>query len=350
MLKINMFSSADKVAGQGVGSAYVELMGLLKKYFPDQFKVTVNRFGERSDVSHYHTIDPQFYLSTFSDRRGRKIGYVHFLPETLEGSLKIPQPFRGWFYQYVIQFYKRMDELVVVNPSFIDKLVADGIPREKVTYIPNFVAKKEFHPEGKAVRQQMRKKLGLGASDFVVFGNGQVQERKGVADFIKLAVENPDIQFVWAGGFSFGRMTDGYSDFKRVIANPPANLKFTNIVPRKDLIHYYNMADLFLLPSYDELFPMSVLEAFSCGTPVLLRDLDLYRAIITGYYQPAADEAAMNDQIRRFRRNPAALANLRQRALAGAAHYSEPRLAKIWQQFYAQQAALAKGTPHDTQE
>ncbi len=31
MLDIHMFSAADKVAGQGVGAVYVELLGLLKK-------------------------------------------------------------------------------------------------------------------------------------------------------------------------------------------------------------------------------------------------------------------------------------------------------------------------------
>jgi len=31
MIKITMFSSADKVAGQGVGSAYKELINLLKE-------------------------------------------------------------------------------------------------------------------------------------------------------------------------------------------------------------------------------------------------------------------------------------------------------------------------------
>ena len=35
MLKITMYSSADKVAGQGVGSAYLELMHLLKTNFKD---------------------------------------------------------------------------------------------------------------------------------------------------------------------------------------------------------------------------------------------------------------------------------------------------------------------------
>ncbi|MGL5684199.1 MAG: glycosyltransferase, partial [Vagococcus fluvialis] len=38
MLKINMFSSADKVKGQGVGSAYNELIKMLKEKFPDEFE------------------------------------------------------------------------------------------------------------------------------------------------------------------------------------------------------------------------------------------------------------------------------------------------------------------------
>ena len=41
MLKITMYSSADKVAGQGVGSAYLELMHLLKTNFKDEFDIAV---------------------------------------------------------------------------------------------------------------------------------------------------------------------------------------------------------------------------------------------------------------------------------------------------------------------
>ena len=58
MLKINMFSSADKVKGQGVGSAYNELVELLEKFFPSELKITINQL-KKVDISHYHTIDPQ---------------------------------------------------------------------------------------------------------------------------------------------------------------------------------------------------------------------------------------------------------------------------------------------------
>ena len=43
--------------------------------------------------------------------------------------------------------------------------------------------------------------MNLDKDKFVILGIGQVQERKGVKDFIKLAGQNPQIQFIWAGAF-----------------------------------------------------------------------------------------------------------------------------------------------------
>ena len=98
------------------------------------------------------------------------------------------------------------------------------------------------------------------------------------------------------------------------------------------------MADLFLLPSYNELFPMSVLEAFSCGTPVMLRDLDLYQSIIDGYYEPAQDVDEMQEKITALRQNPAGLTFLHDKSLIATQRYSKNHLAEIWHRFYLQQA------------
>lgn len=341
MIKITMFSSADKVAGQGVGSAYKELINLLKERFSDDFDIKINDYG-RSDLSHYHTIDPQFYLSTFSKKRGRKIGYVHFLPETLEGSIKLPEPAKSIFYKYVINFYKRMDQIVVVNPTFIDKLVAHGLDRKKIKYIPNFVSTENFYEKSDEEKKAFRKKIGVPEDKFIVFGDGQVQERKGIDDFYKLAKGNPDIQFIWAGGFSFGKITDGYDRYKDMIDNAPKNMTFTGIVDRNELVDYYNACDLFLLPSYDELFPMSVLEAFACGAPVLLRDLDLYRAIIYGYYEPARNYSDMNDFINKAATDRSILKDLKKKSKEATQQYSEDNLSKIWYDFYTDQYKISK--------
>ena len=336
-----MFSQAASVKGQGVGSAYTELIRLLRTHLVDKFYVTNNRYG-KSDLTHYHTVNPTYFANSFSPARGRKIGYVHFLPETLEGSVKLPSMAKNIFYKYVIDFYKRMDEIVVVNPIFIDKLVKYGIKRENVKYIPNFVSKNEFYSESQEKKNSFRHQLGIPLNKFVVFGDGQVQARKGVDDFAKFAEANPEMQFIWAGGFSFGKITDGYDHFKKLVENPPQNLKFTGIIDRQKLVDYLNIADLFVLPSYDELFPMSVLEAFSCGTPVLLRDLDLYQAIISGYYMKGSNFSEMNQQLQAAAHDTAILNKYSKLSDEASEKYSEDNLAHIWDDFYHEQYEIGR--------
>ncbi|MDV7757338.1 glycosyltransferase family 4 protein [Liquorilactobacillus mali] len=339
MLKIQMFSSATKVKGQGVGSAYTELIGLLRKKLSGKIEISINKFS-RSDISHYHTIDPLFFLSTFFPGRGRKIGYVHFLPETLEGSLKLPWIIKKIVYHYVIAFYRRMDQLVVVNPIFIKELEKYGIAKDKITYIPNFVSRDDFFQKSTDEKEKIREELGIVRNKFVVLGVGQVQERKGVPDFIELAKKLPEFQFVWVGGFSFGKITDGYDELKEVVDNPPANLIFSGIVDRAQMNGYYNAADVFLLPSYNELFPMSILEAFSTGTPVVLRSLELYEAILKGYYLDGKNVAEFETILRNLVNTPELIDEMGKKSLDASNYYSEDNLAKIWYDFYYQQTEM----------
>ena len=88
----------------------------------------------------------------------------------------------------------------------------------------------------------------------MVLGAGQVQTRKGVLDFVNVAKEMPDVQFVWAGGFSFGRITDGYEELKKLQENPPENCKFLGIVPREEMVDLYNMADVKAVTGIHDLY------------------------------------------------------------------------------------------------
>lgn len=333
-----MFSSADKVKGQGVGSAYNELIKMLRKRFINEFDISINKYS-KSDVSHYHTVDLPFYFSTFFRKsRGRLVGYVHFVPATLEGSLAIFPPFLKIFNWYLIKFYKRMDELVVVNPAFIDELVKIGIDRGKVTYIPNFVSSEVFYEAKPIEKQEWRKSLGFTDTDFIVMGAGQIQKRKGLDDFIKLAKNKPECQFIWVGGFSFGKMTDGYDEYKAVYQNPPKNLLFTGIIDREEMCQYYNIVDVFLLPSYNELFPMCILEAFNCGTPVMLRDLELYHAIIKDDYLSCKDYEDMTKCIDNLMNDQSLLKKYKSKSKTAADFYSEDRVSELWLDFYNQAA------------
>lgn len=346
MIHINMFSQAESVKGQGVASAYRELINLLQEVFPNELYITINKWSS-SDITHYHTINPTYYLSTFfKKKRGKTVGYVHFLPETLDGSIKLPSFIQKIVAKYVMSFYNRMDQLVVVNPLFGEELIQLGIDRNKVTYIPNFVSKESFFPLSMDEKLTFKQQLNIPSDQFVILGVGQIQKRKGFDDFITLAQQNPTIQFIWAGGFSFGKITDGYEKYQKIYNNPPKNVLFTGIIDREKLNYYYNIADIFFLPSYSELFPMSILEAFSTHTPVMVRDLPLYEAIIDGYYLKGSNVSEWQQLIQQLLADSSQLDYYQEQSQKASDYYSKERIAAIWLEFY--QSLLTSSNSHNS--
>ena len=70
---------------------------------------------------------------------------------------------------------------------------------------------------------------------------------------------------------------DELKKVEKLLHDHSDNLHFTGLIERAKMPQFYQLGDVMLLPSYDELFPMTVLEAMSCGKPILLRDLSLYQ-------------------------------------------------------------------------
>lgn len=330
---INMRSAADTVEGHGVLSAYNEMVDLVKGL--DGFQVLENSH-KGADITHYHTVNPSYFMGIpFAKIRGKAVGYVHFLPETVDESLKLPKIARKFFYWYLILFYKSMDRLVTVNPCFIDKLAAYDIPRDKISYIPNYVSSDEFYPIDPAEKAALREKYGLDPQKFTVVCAGQLQTRKGVMDFVDLARRLPQMQFLWAGGFSFGAMTDGYAEISEMLKNPPANAKFPGIVHREEMNGIYNLGDVMFLPSYGELFPMTILEAMCCNTPVLLRDLDIYPQILFDFYQKADSQQGFEKELLRLAGDPEHYAKAKADAVRGNAFYNADHVRAMWDEFYS---------------
>ena len=332
-IRIIMYSSADKVDGQGVGSAYEEQVNLIKEGASDLFEVGINNWIKTPDIQHFHTVDPTFYVK-MQDHNAANIAYCHFLPDTLEGSLKIPAPLLSVFRSYLIQFYKSADRLVVVNPSFIDALVEYGIDRNKIYYIPNYVSKEKFYCKSKEECLNIREKYGIDKDAFVVLGAGQVQTRKGVLDFTEVAEKMQETQFVWAGGFSFGRITDGYEELKKLQENPPKNCKFLGIVPREEMVDLYNMADVLFVPSYNELFPMTILEAVNLHVPLVLRDLDLYKDILFDRYMKADDNDAFKACLEELKKNNQTYEKYQNESRLLSEFYSKEHVLNMWKEFY----------------
>ena len=331
---INMLSQATSVDGQGVGSAFLEQVALVKEC-DDIFDVAINSRKNNYQIHHMHTVNPR-YRMRFT-RHHVNVAYVHFIPSTLDGSLKMPKLIFKIFKKYVISTYRKADEIVVVNPSFIPPLEELGIKRENITYIPNFVDHEKFYKISQEERNALRDKYNIPHDKFVVMGCGQVQTRKGVIDYVETAKRNPDKVFVWAGGFSFGKMTDGYKELKAIMDNPPENVKFIGIIPRTEMNGIFNMCDLLFMPSLSELFPMSILEAVNSFKPVLLRDLDLYDEILfkdKDCYAIGKNVDEFDAQVKKLASDKAYYEHYSKGSKVISDFYSKEHVKSIWREYY----------------
>lgn len=329
---ISVLSKADTVEGQGVGSAYLEQVRLVKEGAADKFELVYGQW-RTADLVHVHTINPEFF-GPLKNAKAPTVMYCHVLPDTLEGSIKLPKGIFKLFKNYLVSFYTHADYVVVVNPIFIEPLVALGVKRERVVYIPNFVNHDDFCVQDAAKIKETRLKFGIDPNAFVVLGVGQVQTRKGVKDFVDVALANPSMTFVWAGGFSFKGITDGFKELKEIMDNPPANVKFLGIIPRDNMNDIFNMANVLFMPSYNELFPMAILEAANSKTPMLLRNLDLYQNILFSAYLKADDNDGFSSILRNLQQDEKFYETARKYSEKISDYYSAEHVLQIWVDFY----------------
>lgn len=325
-----MLSKADSVPGQGVGSAYIEQTRLVKEL--KNLEVEINSRKSNFDIYHIHTVNLRFRLRM--NKKHINIMYVHFVPKENDGSLKLPKFLQFIFDKYVEGFYRKADELIVVNPAFIKPLEDLGIGKDRITYIPNYVDKEKFKKLSPQEISSLKKEYGVDPTSFVVLGCGQIQTRKGFDDFVETVKNNPDVSFLWAGGFSFGRITHGYKKYKKIINNPPKNLKILGIVDRNKMNEVFNISDVFFMPSYKELFPMAILEAINVGKPILLRDLDLYKPILFDKYAKGKNVDDFSIEIRKLKNDKSYYDSQSEKSKFIANFYNKERLLNEWDNYY----------------
>ena len=333
MLTINMLTRADSVKGQGVLSATEEQINLVTEGLKD-YQVVVNQL-KTYNITHIHTINPDFLIKSVITRQNRPmIASVHFLPETLEKSISLPRPIKELFYKYVLQFYKQADYLVTVNPRFIEDLEHYGIPKERITYIPNFVSRDTFYKITDRSKANLRESFGLDPDKFTVVSAGQLQMRKGVLEFIDLAKKMPDIQFVWAGDFAFKGISEGRKEIMEHMDELPTNVHFLGLVERERMNEFFNMGDVMLQLSFEELFPMTILESMNANIPLLLRDLREYRPILFDYYLKGNSQVQFQEILRQLQQDEAFYQEACEKSKKGEQFYSKENVLQQWQAFY----------------
>ena len=325
-----MLSNAEVAKGQGVASAYREQVALIKKI--NDFEVEINSDKSDFDIYHIHSVNPSYRMRM--TKKHLNIVYVHFIPAKNHQSIKLPKLAEVIFDSYVNSYYRKADELVVVNPCFMKDLEELGIPREKITYIPNYVDHNEFCMLDEEKIKELKDKYNIPKDKFVVLGCGQIQTRKGIDDFVETARQNPDLFFVWVGGFSFGRIMHGYRKYKKLFKNLPQNMLHIPIIERKYMNEVFNVCDVLFMPSYMELFPMTILEIANVHKPFLVRDLELYKPILFSKYTKGNNVEEFSKELQKLKNDATYYKEQSENSKFISDFYNEDILTKTWKEYY----------------
>jgi 1,2-diacylglycerol-3-alpha-glucose alpha-1,2-galactosyltransferase len=270
-MNINIISESTLSPKQfgGMHTAFLNHLSLLKT---QNHTIAVNRLW-KSDITHVHTIGPFAFWKLLTSKH--TVASSHLLPESFIGSYQGGNFFQPMIRAYLRFFYNKADIIIALTKKTEKDLRALGVT-SNIIVLPNPIDNRIFY-KGEALRKKGREKYHIEKEQIVILGTGNIIPRKGIADFIALAKRFPDIKFIWAGGNVFAQFLSAkQEDFTK---NVPQNLTFIGHVINEKMPLVYNTADIFLFPSYQEIAPMAILEAASCGLPLILRDLPEYKEL-----------------------------------------------------------------------
>lgn len=182
---------------------------------------------------------------------------------------------------------------------------AYGVPAERTTYVPNAFDVRRWRP---ADRRAARIALSIPADMKVITWQGRVEmHRKGLDVLLdawgRLCAGRPGDRLLL---LLVGSGRD--EDILRgsMSASPPGSIRWDNqyVLDRDLLWRYLSSADIATLPSRDEGFAVSVIEAMACGLPVVATSVsgvaEALGADPTGVIVPPENAAALAEAFGRL--------------------------------------------------
>ena len=238
-------------------------------------EIEINSKDKDFDIIHAHTFGPFALKQSRINHDAVKIISAHSTPSInnkniITGGFK----FWNWIYKYI---YNKFDYVLAVSDYTVKELKKIGIKRE-IFVVENGIDRKNFF-YNKESGKKFREIYSIKKQDMLVLNIAQITPRKGIYDFIEVAKKNPDIKFLWVGGFPYKYASSEYFKLIKICRNNANldNLKFVGFV--EDIVGAYSASDILFTPSYAETFGLTIIEAGSCKVPVIGRKLEVFEEL-----------------------------------------------------------------------
>ena len=268
--------------------------------------------------------------------RGKLVVTVHdliYLRDAKASKSRWGKPYAEFLFRYI---GKKAAAILTVSEYTKNDLLNffPEISPEKV-FVTHQAASPLFFPVHEpAILDSTRKRFGF-SKPFVLFV-GSLKEHKNIPVLIRAVLalrseKKMEIELVIVG-----RRDPKNKELWNKIQENSSSVKYLGELPDADLALLYNLADVFVLPSYREGFGLPVIEAMACGVPVIVSNRASLPEIAGGaglVFDPdRVDELSalmynvISDRLMRK--------NLSEQGIARAAHFSWENTAQKTMEVY----------------
>jgi glycosyltransferase involved in cell wall biosynthesis len=222
--------------------------------------------------------------------------------------------------------FRRFEAVVAVSNPLVERLVAHGVPRERVHMVRNAWA-----PSGVAIdRGGARAALGLDPREYVIGWVGRVTHEKGLDVLIDALHEyGPDAPLVAVVGAGRERTA---LEARAAAHGVTSRIRWCGEVPEAGRL--FKAFDALVLSSRTEGTPIVLFEAMATGTPVIASRVGGVPDVIddaTGWLIASEQPRLLADAIRWAREHPA---EGRERATRASARLSTAFTPRTWVERY----------------
>lgn len=225
--------------------------------------------------------------------RGKKIPYYI---ESDGGFCKKDTPLKYLLKRYLFRGAKGF--FVSCN-EYRNYLLSFKIDPQKIFIYPfTSVRKKNIleHPLSLREKRDLRKQLGL-SDGVILIAVGQFIYRKGFDILLKAL---PLIKYPIQAFIVGGNITEEYADLCEKMNLK--NVRFVPFLEKEQLFRLYKAADIFVLPTREDIWGLVINEAMACGLPVVSTDkciaaLELIQNGFNGFVVESNNVSALAEAI-----------------------------------------------------
>ncbi|MBN1823326.1 MAG: glycosyltransferase family 4 protein [Endomicrobiales bacterium] len=221
------------------------------------------------DVVHAHVATVAGVIAAVCTMVFRKPSVLKVAGSRNTGDVAIAK--RSWHGRMKLSFLaKNITFFVCPSAEVAEELKKTGVEESRIGIIPNGIDNAEFYPLSKEEKGRMRAKLGLPEKSRIFLYAGRLEKGKGIEDLI----------VAW-GRLEQEKGTDGKDlvvigdgrlmEKTKLLASGLKNVIFTGW--KTETKEYLQSGDSFILPSYGEGMPNSLIEAMACGLVCIASDI-----------------------------------------------------------------------------